>query len=89
MTELPGTLDGTAVQASATLPAPGVDLNGAQPIPSVPGQLQGPAQTLPQAQTQPGVQTPQGAQGQPPVLFMPGNINPQYPNNPSASQLVQ
>ena len=54
MTELPGTLDGNTIQASATLPAPA-------PAP---------------------VQAPAPAQTQPNVLFMPGNINPQYPNAP-------
>lgn len=55
MMELPGTLDGNTVQASAELPAP----------PPAPASVPAPAPA------------------QPKVLFMPGNINPQYPNTPS------
>ena len=53
MTELPGTINGNAVQVSAEVPAQGT--------------------------------APAQAQAQPTVLFMPGNINPQYPNAPSAA----
>ncbi|MBQ3863646.1 MAG: hypothetical protein II790_06340 [Schwartzia sp.] len=73
MTELPGTLDENTIQASATLPAPGANPN-AQPIPTVPVQPQ---------------QQDQQPQGQAPVLFMPGNINPQYPNTPSTPGALQ
>ncbi|MCR5164717.1 MAG: hypothetical protein K6C40_11925, partial [Thermoguttaceae bacterium] len=97
MTELPGTLDGNTVQASATQ-APGTVPNAAQPIPAVPApqpvqtpqqvQPQQPVQTLPQAQPPqpvlPQTQVQPQQQNDPPVLFMPGNINPQYPNTPTA-----
>lgn len=53
MTELPGTIDGNAVQVTAEVPAQGA--------------------------------APAQAQAQPTVLFMPGNINPQYPNVPSSA----
>lgn len=101
MTELPGTLDGNTVQASATQ-TPGTVPNAVQPIPAVPAPQQIQAQpqqiqTQPQqiqAQPQQIQAQPQQIQAQPqaqplpqndpPVLFMPGNINPQYPNTPTA-----
>lgn len=87
MMELPGTLDGNTVQASAEIPAQGA-ANAAQPIPVQPQQAPILPQTLPSTlpQAQPQAQQPQD---QPPVLFMPGNINPQYPNTPSTPGALQ
>lgn len=87
---LPPALPAPSVQSAQTLPPAGPAANvPAVPQPGdtmteLPGTISGNAVQV-SAEVPAQGAAPAQAQAQPTVLFMPGNINPQYPNAPSAA----